>query len=268
MTRSTVFKARLAATLAALLLAFGVVRLLWYPGAYFALSGAGKLYLTLAAVLVVAGPGLATLMYRPGKWGLRFDMVAIAVLELAILGWGLAEIHARRPEFAVFVVDRFEAVTRSEVDTTPLGDSRLARRPVHQPRLVHAALPADPQALTRLIDETVFGGKADIDRRPEFWQPYPTGIRQLRSKAKPLSRFLAAADRRRQTVADWLQRNDAAAEKYVYLPIQARAGNGIVIVDPAIGYPVDVIVVDPWKPIAADSAAQDGPPARDIQQAH
>ena len=58
MTRLRVFQVRLGATFVALLLVLGVTRLLWYPGGYFGISGAGKLLLVLALIAVVVGPGL------------------------------------------------------------------------------------------------------------------------------------------------------------------------------------------------------------------
>ena len=253
MTKLKVFQLQFAASAAVLLLCLAVIRLLWFPGGYFAISNVAELFLILCGVILVVGPGLSALLYRPGKWGLKFDLVVIVLIEAAILGWGLTAIHERRPEFLVFVVDRFEAVTMAEVDITPLGDSRLARRPAHMPRLIHAALPTDPEIMNRLIDETVFEGKLDIDRRPEFWQPYAAGIRNLKAKAKPLTRFMAPADARREAIQVWLDRRGSQAGDFIYLPLQARGGDGIVVIHPDIGYPVAILPIDPWPPFPEES---------------
>ena len=145
MTRAKVFKIRFAVTAIVLLLAVAIVRLLWYPGGYFAISGVSRLLLILVAVMVVLGPGLSAVVYKPGKSGLRFDFIAIACIEITVLGWALFEIHDRRPAFTVFAVDRFEVVARSEVVLAPLGDRRLATQPGHTPRLIYAELPSDPK---------------------------------------------------------------------------------------------------------------------------
>ncbi len=248
MTRMRLFQIRIAATATVLLLAFIVVRFLWFPGGYFAISGITKLLLVLIAVNVVVGPGLSTLVYKPGKWGLRFDLVLIACIEVAILGWGLHEIYERRPEFAVFAVDRFEAVARSEVDISQLQDSRLATRPGYTPRLIYAELPTDPEIMNQLIDDTVFLGRKDIDRRPEFWRPYADGIATVKAAAMPLSRFLTPNDSRAGPVRRWLNRRGAQAKDYIYLPLRGREGEAIAIIHADIGYPVDVLAVDPWQP--------------------
>ena len=266
MTRARVFRIRLAATAFVLLLAFVPVRLLWFPGGYFGISGVLKLILVLVAVNLVIGPGLSTIVFKPGKPGLRFDLIVIAIVELIVLAWAMTEIHDRRPAFTVFAVDRFEVVTRMDVELAPLDDSRLAMRPAHAPRLIYAELPSDPEVMSQLIDDTVFLGRKDIDRRPEFWRPYAQGIARLKAAAKPLAGFLLPGDRRAIPVQRWLARHDEKVSDYVYLPIRAKGGDGIMIVHADIGYPVGVLAVDPWQ--AFVSAPQDSPPAGNVEQTH
>lgn len=74
MTRLRVFQLRLVATASLLLVVFAVIRLLWYPGAYFTLAGADKLVLVLIMVNLVISPGLSALVYKPGKKGLKIDL--------------------------------------------------------------------------------------------------------------------------------------------------------------------------------------------------
>jgi len=247
MTRARLFALRLAATTGLLLLAFVGVRLLWFPGDYFVISGVTKLFLTLVAVNLIVGPGLSTLLYKPGKWGLKFDLVVIACLEVAILGWAMHEISGRRPAFVVFAVDRFEAVTISEIDPNSLHKSQLAVRPGHAPRLIYAELPTDADAMSRLIDETVLLGMQDIDRRPEFWKPYAQGMPFIKRAATPLSALLSANDVRAESIKRWLAQQELSVNDYLYLPIQGRTADGMIILHADIGYPVDVLAIDPWQ---------------------
>jgi hypothetical protein len=246
MTRATLFAQRFAATASLLLLAFVVIRWYWFPGDYFVISGVAKLFLMLVAVNLVLGPGLSTMLYKPGKWGLKFDLVVIACIEIAILGWGMYEIMERRPAFVVFAVDRFEAVAPSEVDFGQLDKSRLAMRSGPTPRLIYAELPTDPDDMSRLIDETVTLGMQDIDRRPEFWRPYAQGMSFIKSAAKPLSAFLLLKDARAEPIERWLARQELPVDNYLYLPIRGRAADGVMILHADIGYPVDVLAIDPW----------------------
>jgi len=247
MARARAFRIRLVATALVLLLAVAITRLLWYPGGYFAISGVSRLLLVLAAVVVVLGPGLSTVLYKPGKPSLMFDLIVIACAEIAVFGWALSEIHDRRPAFTVFAVDRFEVVARSEVDLTLLVDARLATRPGHAPRLIYAALPTDPEVMNQLIDDTVFLGRSDIDRRPEFWEPYARGVATMKARAKPLSLYLALSDDLAGPVQRWLIRRNAKASDYTYLPVRGRRGDAMMIVHADVGYPVGIVAVDPWQ---------------------
>ena len=246
MTRLRVFQIRLAATAGLLLLIFAVIRLLWYPGAYFAISGVGKLFLVLVAVTMVVGPGLSAFVYKPGKKGLATDLGLLALLELATVVVAVSIIYSRQPFYTVFAVDRFEAVSRLEVDTARIGHKVLRTRPGHEPRLVYAELPQDPDVFSRLIDETVFEGKQDIDRRPEFWKPYAAGIPVIKGSARPLENLLNGDPRRAQRVQRWIAQQKRNAGAFVYLPLRGKTGDATMILHADIGYPVDILQVDPW----------------------
>lgn len=248
MTRARLFTIRFAATAVCLLLIYGLLRQLWYPGGYFELFGTGKLFWMLALAVLIVGPGLSTLVFRPGKKGLLFDLATIALIEIAIFSWAVAEMYQRQPAFAVFAVDRFEAVRRDEVSLEQFEFGHLARRPGHAPRLIYAELPTDVDVMSRLIDETVFLGMADIDRRPEFWKPYPQGIRTLRAVARPLADLILPGDARAERIRRWLdeQSSPRPVSDYAYLPIKGGRADGTMILHADIAYPVAVVAVDPW----------------------
>ena len=246
MTRARLFSLRIGVTLGVLVLLFATVRLLWFPGGYFQIFGIPKLFLVAAVAAIVAGPVLSAVVYKPGKKGLKTDLVVLAVIEVAIWAWAAYEFAERRPAFAVFAVDRFEAVAAREVELAQIHDPGLADRPGTAPRLVYAELPTDPEVMNRLIDETVLYGMADIDRRPEFWKPYPQGISALKQAAQPLQALLRSGDARAPYVRRWLQKRSLSADDFLYLPVQGSKADGTIILHADIGYPVGVLPIDPW----------------------
>lgn len=246
MTRLRVFQLRLLVSAALLLLVFGLVRQLWYPGAYFAISGADKQFLVLVAVAIVVGPALSAFVYKPGKKGLALDLGILAAIELLAVIAGGSLLFLRQPHFAVFAVDRFESVAQGEVKLASLQTALDTARPGHAPRLVYARLPEDPEVFSRLIDETVFYGMADIDRRPEFWEPYWNGIPVIKAAARPLTDLVQGNPQQRRAVATWLEANGSSASHYVYLPLRGRAGDAVIVLHADIGYPVATLGVDPW----------------------
>ncbi|MGI9222702.1 MAG: hypothetical protein ACR2QS_16875 [Woeseiaceae bacterium] len=246
MTRARLFSLRISATLCLLLPLFVVVRTLWYPSGYFEIFGVGKLLLIVAVAALVAGPVLSAVVYKPGKKSLVFDLLVLACIEIVIVGWGTYEIAERRPVYTVFAVDRFEAVAAGEVDAARLRYTALLGRSATAPRLIYAELPTDVDAMNRLIDETVLYGMADIDRRPEFWKPYPQGMPALKQAAIPLRKLLVEDGLQAAMLRDWLQQRSLRAADYLFLPIRGSKADGTVILHADVGYPVDVIAVDPW----------------------
>ena len=245
-TRIEVFRCRLVPTALVLLLAFAVIRFIWFPAVHFSLAGIGNLVLVMAGVNLVIGPGLTTIVYRPGKRGLLADVLVIVVLELGALGLGMHAIFQRQPVYTVFAVDRFEVVARSEVRPGDVPHPELQTKPGHAPRLVYAEMPADPGEYDRLLDAVLLGGEPDIDRRPGYWRAYAAGVAVVRDKSQPLADLLADGDPRADAVMRWLRGNTGQVADYAYLPIRGRSGDAAMILHADIGYPVDILRIDPW----------------------
>lgn len=87
----------------------------WYPGPLLALQGGVSVLLTLLTVDVILGPSLTALVYKPGKWGLKFDLTAIVLVQIAALSYGAMTIYAQRTHYLAFTLDRFFVV--STMDT-------------------------------------------------------------------------------------------------------------------------------------------------------
>ncbi len=81
-----------------------LVRLSWYPGAHFYIDGAARRLLILASVILVLGPALSTLLYRPGKSKLLVDMGILLALEVAAIGIAAKEDPAELSELVTSVV--------------------------------------------------------------------------------------------------------------------------------------------------------------------
>lgn len=248
MSRLQVFLWRLAASAAVLIVVFAAVRLLWYPGAYFAISGVQKLLWILVGVMLVVGPVLTACVYKPGKKALLLDVTILAVVELAAVAAATALIFRNQPSFSVFAVDRFEVVSIAEIELDAGADAFLSARALTHPRLVYAQMPEDAEALDKLIEETVLMGMADIDRRPEFWRPYRTGVAAALDAAKPLNELLVRNNRENGVVSDWLTAHGGNAQRFVFLPLRGRAGDAAIILYADTGLPAATLAVDPWPP--------------------
>lgn len=239
-SRGRAFSVHLGLSVLVAVVAAAVVVLVWYPPPYFTALRAWDVARAQLLVFFAAGPLLTLILFKPGKRGLKLDVVVVALLQLAALAHGLAVLHRDRPQFMVFAVDRFFLLTARDLPPEQLAAARAAHGGTEQsPVLVVATIPSDEQERQRLIDETLFQGKPDIERRPELWLPFADEWRRVVARQRPLSVLSAA----RPTVAAQLA--SAEAERG-FLPLVVGDRHVSVIVDAATGVPVDVVEADPW----------------------
>lgn len=230
-TADTVLKARLKAAAVHLgisLLLAGAVALLvfelWYPWPYREISGGRDLFLLVISVDVVLGPllTLAVFNVRKPRSELRRDIMVIALLQLAGLGYGLWTVQLARPAHLVFEIDRFRVVHR--VDIPPeleaqappgipvapwTGPTPLSTRPFHSDR--------------EQMDFTLAALQGvHLGARPDLWEPYAAGKDRIVAAAQPLSvlkrRFPEQAARIDAAVRASARQPDAV----VFLPMMGR----------------------------------------------
>ena len=198
-------------------LLFGI----WYPPPYFGAGGADHLMIVLVSVDLTIGPLLTLIVFKSGKWGMKFDLCAIALLQMAALGYGLSVMSKSRPIFLVGNIDRFVLGAFER-------DRRCRHRQGARRRVPHALL--DRRAARRRVDPGR-GGAAAADLRRVFRPRY----RELPRVLPALWRCGAGAGQARQTARDaaqegWRQhrgrlagRNHRDPASVVWLPVVSRA---------------------------------------------
>ena len=197
----------------------GLVLLLWYPPDLLAFAFPMRLFLTLIAVDVVAGPVLTLIVYRHGKPGLRFDLICIALVQLGFLIYGVHSAWTTRPVWLVAAAGQIDVVFANEVLPKELAKSKLPdflELPTDGPRLAGARLPEDPKEREALLMEALAG--QDISRRPEYFGPY----------AEEAARLFERKGRR---LGDGLEPLE--------VDIVSNRGAGFVRLDAATGQPID-----------------------------
>src|SRR6185436_6548111 len=65
------------------------IHFLWYPGALFSQAGGRELFFLIVGVDLVLGPTVIFVIYRPGKKGLFFDLLMLAIVQFAALCFGI-----------------------------------------------------------------------------------------------------------------------------------------------------------------------------------
>ncbi len=219
-----------------------IIFFVWYPAPYFDAKGAWGILRVLVGVDLVLGPALTLILFKPRKPGLLFDLGCIAVVQLSALVYGTTIIYQERPYYTVFAVDRFQVLAKDEVELATVPSGRLGDKPFVGPLLVVAVLPQDPQAYQRLLEEVLFEGKLDLDRRPEFWQPYAERSADVIARGTPLETLAQARPDAREEIERFAREDPAL----IYVPLVGREHDFAFVVDPETATPVGILNVDPW----------------------
>lgn len=82
----------------------------WYPSPMLTLQGGWRILLVILTVDLVLGPSLTGLVYKPGKRWLFLDISVIVLAQIVALSYGVWAIHAQKPDYLTFVLDRFYVV--------------------------------------------------------------------------------------------------------------------------------------------------------------
>ena len=216
---------------------------LWYPWPLFEAAGGSGLIFILVCVDVVVGPLVTLVIFKAGKRGLRFDLTAIAVLQLAALVYGLHTVFLARPVYLVYNVDRFTLVTAAELDPADLARAprpEFRSMPLGRPRYVAAPLPQDPAEKLNLIQSSIAG--KDIQLFPQYYVPYESEARNALQRAKDIREL--AGKPGAETLARHL--SGRSPDSVRYLPLRARNADGVVLLDARSGEPLSIVLVDPW----------------------
>lgn len=232
----------LAISLAVAAAVYVAVRFLWYPGPLFELAGGLELLVIVISVDVTLGPLVTLIVFKPGKWGLEFDLWFIGTVQILALAYGVYSIAESRPVFITFVKDRFELVRAGELDDADLaeGTPGFNHLPWFGYRLAGAQLPRDAREQMKHLDLAIMGSK-DIHLFPRLYVPYAQVGPQAARAGQPLERL-------RKYNPDRLPEVDAlmADRDLAFLPMRAGKHDMTVVVRRPGGEVVSLSTLKPW----------------------
>ena len=196
---------------------------LWFPRAYLHAAGANELIMVLIGVDLCVGPLLTLIIFRSGKWGLKFDLACIAVLQAAALAYGMSVVVKSRPVFLVAAVDRFELVAANEITDADLAQGSMPEfrsRSWTGPRLAVAVLPTDTEERNDLLFSGA-GGR-DLQNLPKYFRDFSTDGRTLLSKSKNIGALEDKDPENSSVLRSWLARAGRSPDSVGWLPLDQR----------------------------------------------
>ncbi|MDO9199034.1 TfpX/TfpZ family type IV pilin accessory protein [Rhodoferax sp.] len=224
------FGISLVIALMAALLVFG----LWYPYPYREISGGRELFLIVVIVDVILGPLITLAVFNRAKpWReLRRDLLVVALIQLAGLGYGLWAVFVARPVHMVFEYDRFRVVHAVDVPLELLAQAPpgVDALPLFGPTLLSLRPFRDSQEKMKATMAALEG--LSLSAQPNLWQPYAAAIPEILKEARPVSELKARFVNQASEIDRVLVSTGRAPQVLVYLPMVGRKSFWTVFLDP------------------------------------
>lgn len=225
-----------------------LVLLVWYPQPYFFGMGGEVLLRLLIGVDVVLGPVITLIIFDPAKPRLKYDLAAIAVLQLAALAYGSYVMFDARPVYNVFVKDRFETVPANGLVEDSLARAAPEYRdlPLAGPRVVAAQAPKDADEQLRVAMGQASGNGPDLSELPHLYTSYAQAAPQAAQAARSLVMLAQKGRESAEAVNEFVTEHGNGARNLGYLPVRARNRDFAAVVDRKTGEIVGYLELSPW----------------------
>ncbi len=233
------------------LLVVGAVFLLlyffWFPEPLFRGAGGRDMFLVLALVDITIGPLITLIIFKHGKKGLKFDLAAIAVLQLAALAYGTHALYEARPVWVVFLKDRFDLIRANDVRDEDRAKAKPAFRhlSLSGPGIAGARIPTDPDEKFR----TMLSGMAglDVSAYPQHYVDYSEVSAEALDKAKPIAELRKLNPDRGPGIDRAIAKTGRGESEIRFLPLRAGKRDLAVLIDGANGAVLSLVDLKPWN---------------------
>ncbi len=223
-----------------------LIFLVWYPSPYFQAEGAQTVLRVLVGVDLILGPLLTLIVFKPGKPGLKFDLTAIALVQIAALFYGGSVIFKERPGYVVFAVDRFNIVSAAAVDTAEFTHPELCAGIFSGPRMIYAQPPTEIKERSELLASVLAGGP-DLEGRPQYYQVFAEHIEEVLARARPAALLYDGSTERREMMQAFALQHKVPLKSLRFLPLVGKHKDMAMLLHAESGAVLGAVDMDPWK---------------------
>lgn len=221
----------------------------WFPGSFAEMVGGIKLLLLVVASDIILGPLISLVIFNrmKSRKELITDYAIVGSIQLVALLYGFFAVSVSRPVFVAFVFDRFEVVTRVELDDADLSQ---AKDPEYRsaswfgPKLIYVELPTDLNERNDLVFSAAAGKDAQL--MPKYYRSYEQGIDQVKGKAKSVDMLFSEHPEKAKEMEQAIAKLGYPKARLLWLPVHHRFGFWTAIIDAQTGNPLKYLPIDPY----------------------
>lgn len=222
LSRGQAFGLHLLFSLLLLLPALYVVGVHWYPPPFFGADGGWQGFRNIAGVALVLGPLLTLIVFKPGKKGLKLDLLIILLLQLSTLVAGLVIAWREHPVALVYTQGYVTPVPYHQLRDAGLGPKDLARFGKRYPRLIYVDIPDDLEGRQLLYARSLRSG-VPLYLFTDRYQPVSAPIRQkMLQTSRELLAWLESQPQGKRELDAFYRIRPELYDYYLFLPLHSR----------------------------------------------
>jgi hypothetical protein len=221
-----------------------LVKFYWYPDHLLSLSGVTSILFILIAIDIILGPLMTFVVYKPNKPKLKLDLSIIAVLQIAAFSYGMFTIYQGHPVYIVYAVNNFTIATANEIDPTQASNKHLIKSKLAGPQIAFAKIPENPKEAADILFGA-FEGKPDIDKLPQYFEPYDQHLDDIFAQSIDLTKLLDKKETKQELEKFFSHNGDKG--DFAYLPLVGKSKDVILAFNKKTGKPVGIIDIDPYR---------------------
>jgi len=238
------FRAFLIHLIASAVLGLGalvLVFLIWYPSILAQVVGVTHVFILMLVIDVIVGPLLTLIIYKAGKKGLKFDLLMIAIIQIAVFSYGLHTVAVGRPAWLVFSVDQFYLVRAADINSDGIKNapSQYRHAPWFGPKWVAVKLPDNKEKRHQTITEILSAGHS-LFASPQLYEPLANAKEKIQPKLHQLSELNKFNDAKtvQTTLAKWPSARN-------WLPLWSDRQSFLVLLDKNVQI-VSIVDLNPY----------------------
>jgi len=206
----------------------------WYPQPFFSTDGGWQGIQLLATVDIVLGPLLTLIIFKPGKKGLKTDVITIATIQFLALLSGLYVIHNERPVAKIFQDGNFYVVTGYDMAERNISLDDLEKYRIGKAITIYLDLPDDYEAFSNLIHKGVQKREALFLNTSLYKKIDNKTIEKMRQFSIDVERYIKDEySEKEQTLLDaFLNKHNAKVDDFLYIGLHTRYKHAITAINP------------------------------------
>ncbi len=211
-------------------LAAGLVFGVWFPYPFREIVGGRELFLIVVGVDVVCGPLLTLVLFNhlKSRRELALDLSLVALIQIAALVYGLYTVVQARPVYLAFEVDRFRAVTVSDIQQEKLRPELGGLHAIGWagPQVIGVRTPKDNEEMLQSLELSL--GGIDPSVRPDWWVPYEEVRSRVLAKARAVSELRTKRPLDRSLIDASVSESGQEEGRLRWLPVTSFQSTGWV----------------------------------------